>query len=217
MIIKQEDKAIKKCLDRLKSAIDKRFPKEFSTPLAEILYPLAKNRIISYDKIQLEKEQKDELLFLAYNERLLLPVALKTLAWNSRPLTLRSGERYEMPPAIQYLIRNAKKTGEWDPEYAVRNYLEAIGESNVEILLTFFQEMKRQVSRSKTLSKTKKITPVLLKRCLRNIHAKQLATKLELGKTIAKLKGGGIISPFLLKIPEKGPCYEINPSLFFDC
>jgi hypothetical protein len=213
----KEDKAIKKDLDKLKSAIEKRFPKEFSKSLAEILYPLAENKIISYDKIQLEKEKKDELLFLAYDERLLLPFTPRTLAWNSRPLTLRAEERYEMPPAIQYLIRHAEKTGEWNPEHAVRSYLEAIGESNVEILLTFFQEMKRQVRSSKTLSKTKKITPVFLKRCLRNIHAKQLVIKLELGKTIAKLKGGGIISPFLLKIPEKGPCYEINPSLFFDC
>jgi len=46
-------------------------------------------------------------------------------------------EKYEMPHVIRNLVRNAEKNGKWSPDYAIKKYLEDIGESESDKILEF--------------------------------------------------------------------------------
>lgn len=198
-------------LSKLKKVLEKMFPEEDTESLAKILSLASKRGKVSYEEIEALKE-REELLLLTYNKRLLLPTRTsqvsKSLAWEDRILVPKTGEAYEMPNVIRYLVRDAEETGEWRPDYAVRKYLKDIEEAEAEKVLKLFQEVKRRVTRSEILSKTGKITPQLLKET-----SEELKLGLDINKTIAELKGGGIISPSLRKFRFR-LLYEINPSLY---
>jgi hypothetical protein len=201
-----------KSVNKLAQVLKRRFPEEETVSLATLLSIASKKEEVSYEEIKVKKETKDCLLLLAYNKRLLLPIRTsqvsRTLAWEDRILTPKPGETYEVPNVIRYLIRKAEETGQWRPYYAVRRYLEDIGEPETDKILRLFQEVKKKVANSKFLSKTNKITPRLLKEC-----SEKLGLELDIDKTIAELKGGGIISPSLRNFSRFGIRYEINPSL----
>ena len=201
-----------KNINKLAQVLKRRFPEEETGSLATLLSTASKKEEVYYEEIKVKKETKDGLLLLAYNKRLLLPTRTsqvsRTLAWEDRILTPKPGETYEMPNVIRYLIRKAEETGQWRPYYAVRRYLEDIGEPETDKILRLFQEVKKKVANSKILSKTNKITPQLLKEC-----SEKLGLELDIAKTIAELKGGGIISPCLHNFSRFGIRYEINPSL----
>jgi hypothetical protein len=201
-----------KSINKLAQVLKRRFPEEETGSLATLLSIASKKEEVSYEEIKVKKETKDGLLLLAYNKRLLLPIRTsqvsRTLAWEDRILTPKPGEKYEMPNVIRYLIRKAEETGQWRPYYAVRRYLEDIGEPEADKILRLFQEVEKKVANSKILSKTNKISPQLLKAC-----SEKLGLELDIDKTIAELKGGGIISPYLRNFSRFRIRYEINPSL----
>lgn len=151
-----------------------------------------------------------EDLLLAFNERLLLPVktsyASQSLAWEDRILTLKMGEVYEMPNVIRYLIRRVEETGKWEPEYAIKRYLEDIGEKNMDEILEVFRRVKKNILSSELPHQIGKVSASLLKELSSELG-------LDVGKTIVELKGGGIISPFIHNL-RRELLYEVNPSLF---
>jgi hypothetical protein len=199
-------------LNRLGRILKRKFSGEEVGSLALLLSLASEKGRVSYEEIEGEREKKENLLLLVYNVRLLLPVRTsqvsKTLAWEDRLLITKPGEMYEMPNVIRYLIRHAEETGEWRPDYAVKRYLENIEEPETEKILKLFQKVKERVADSKVLSKTNKVTPELLKE-----SSEKLGLELDMDKTIAELKGGGIISPCLRNFSRYGIQYEINPSL----
>ncbi len=204
-----------KDLSRLERALEKRFPEEKIVSLARLLSMASEKGKASYEEIKAEKEAKEDLLLLVSSERLLLPTRTsrvsRTLAWEDRLLITKPGETFEMPNVIGYLIKNAEETEEWNPDCAVRSYLEDIGEPEAEKVVKLFLEVKEKVVSSEILSKTNKITPELLKE-----SSEKLGLGLEIDKTIAELKGGGIIRPGLRNFSRYGIRYEINPSLFIN-
>jgi hypothetical protein len=186
---------------KLERALRKRFPKEKVGLLAEILSISGRKKEISYEEIVVRKEVKDELLLFAEGERLLLPNAMKSLAWDDRFLTLRLGEKYKMPNVVEYLVENAGRTGEWDPDYAIERYLREIGENEAGSVMKIFNKVEEKIKGSK-------LTPETLKESLN-----ELGLKMNIEKVIIELKGGGIISPCLRDSERTGHLqYEINPS-----
>lgn len=186
----------------LEEALKRIFTGENMKSLAEILSLAAEKGKIRYEEIEMREAMKVDLLLLLEKERILIPVQTsKTIAWEDRVLIFKPGEMYEMPRVIRHLIKNAEETGEWDPAYAVKRYLEEIGEEKPEIIIALFEKVKENV-------KMNKITPeILLKAC------EELDLKSKIGRIIAELKGGGIISPCLRKLSRLQ--YEINPSLIY--
>jgi len=192
-----QDITVKK---RLKEALGRRFPGEDVGSLAEMLSLASEQRTLCYDEVTIREDVKIDLLLLSVRERILIPLRTsKALAWEDRLLTFKPGEVYEMPHAVRYLIRNAEKTGEWDPDYAVKRYLEEIGEEDLERILAFLNIIKENI-------KGNRIT----ERALLNA-SEEMDLKQDMGRVIAELKGGGVISPRL-----RNPSllqYEVNPSL----
>ena len=186
--------------ERLKKALEKRFTGEDVNPIAEILFAASESGRITYDEPEIRDEVKDDLFILLEKERLLIPARTsRSLAWEDRMMVLRPGEIFEVPNAILHLIRYAKETGEWKPYHAIKAYLEDIGEKSPEIILSIFKEIKGD-------AKGLMVTPEHLLRA-----ADELNLTAEIGRIIAELKGGGIISP-CLRDPSH-LLYEINPSL----
>ncbi len=199
-------------LNRLREALKRQFPGEQTTILATTLASASKKGKISYEEIDCNEETKQSLLLLAYKERLLLPIktseASMSLAWQDRILVAKPGEIYEMPNVIRHLINHAKETGEWNPEIAVKKYLEEIAEPEAEKMLTVFKEMRREIINSTQHPTTVRITPNLIKQA-----AEKHTLKVNMNKLIVEFKGGGVISPCISNPSKEGITYEINPSL----
>ena len=184
----------------LEEVLKERFPGEDVKVIARVLAFAADRGSIRYEEIGLEGDLKVDLLFLLVKERLLLPVwTSRTLAWEDRILTFKSGERYEMPHVIRNLVRNAEKKGRWSSDYAIKKYLKDIGEPESDKILEFFKLIRKNAGGGK-------VTPDLIEEA-----SEKTGLKSNIGRVIAELKGGGIISPCL-----RDPLhlqYEINSSL----
>ena len=198
-------------LNRLREALKRRYPREQTSILAEILALASERGRISYGEINCDEETKRSLLLLAYKERLLLPVKTSepsiSLSWQDRILTAKAGETYEMPNVIRHLINHTRETGEWNPEIAVKKYLEEIAEPEAEKMLAVFKEIRQEIIHSKQPS-TFKIKPNLIK-----LAAEKQGLNVNVNKLIVELKGGGIISPNITNPTKEGLTYEVNPAL----
>ena len=96
-------------------------------------------------------------------------------------------------------IQKVEETGKWNPDYAVKMYLKEIGETESDKILALFNRVKENVKKNK-------ITPEILLKAYDELNLTS-----EIGRIIAELKGGGIISPCLRNTSRLQ--YEINPSL----
>jgi hypothetical protein len=187
-------------MGNLEEALKKRFPGEHARPIAEILSIATEKGSVVYDELDMREDVKDDLLLLLEKERLLIPVRTsRALAWEDRMMIFRRGEVFEMPNVIGHLMRYVEKTREWDPDHAMRRYLEEIGEKAPEEILSLFNKVKKD-------ARDYRITPEAILRA-----SEELNLTAEMGRIIAELKGGGIISP-CLRDPSR-LLYEVNPSL----
>ena len=189
---------------KLEEALKRRFPDEDVKLLAKILRKAVEKDSIFYEEVDVPEEVKEDLLFFLVNERLLLPDKIwKTLAWDERIFMLKNGEKYFMPNVVKHLIKKAEETGEWDPEYAVEEYLREIREREKEKITTLFRRIKEKLR-----FRENRLTPEFLKETI-----DELGLDLNVEKVIIEFKGGGIISPHLGdSIRSKQLKYEVNPS-----
>ncbi len=153
----------------MRGVLKRRFPKEKVNALAVMLSLASEKGIISYEEVECDEETKQNLLLLAYKERLLMPVSASkmplSLAWEGRTFTAKRGEKYEMPNVIRHLISYAMETGEWNPEVAVRKYLKEISEVEMEEMVKVFKEIREEAKESGMM----KVTPSFVKQiCERN-------------------------------------------------
>jgi hypothetical protein len=188
---------------KLEELLKERYPGEENHYLAKVLLEVSERDMISYNEIDIPKEIKEELLLFTYIERLVIPVkTLGSMQWNHRLLTFEDEALFEMPNVVRYLVQGANEHGEWNTAYAVKEYLKEIGEERVEDITKLVEKLKKT-------AKDKRITSETVKRA-----SSELNIKFDLNKTIAELKGGGIISPTLPNISKRFPSYEINPALY---
>jgi len=200
-------------LNRLREVLKRRYTGEQVSLLAEVLALAAEKGKIAYEEIKCDDETKRNLLLLTYKERLLLPTgttnASISLAWEDRILKAMPGETYEIPNVIQHLILHAKETGEWNPETAVKKYLQEIREPEADKMLNAFKGLIEEVNSLTSQGTTVKITPETIKKVCQKHNL-----KININRLIVEFKGGGIISPNITNPPKEGTItYEINPSL----
>ena len=189
---------------KLEEALKRRFPDEDVKLLAKILRKAVEKDSIFYEEVDVPEEVKEDLLLFLVNERLLLPDKIwKTLAWDDRIFMLKNGEKYVVPNVVKHLIRKAEETGEWNPEYAVEEYLREIREREKEKIMALFRRIKEKLR-----FRENRLTPEFLKETM-----DELGLDLNVEKVIIEFKGGGIISPHLRdSIRSKQLKYEVNPS-----
>ena len=137
---------------------------------------------------------------------MLLPMkAAKAGDWEDKILIAQPGETYQAVNVVKHLVENASKTGRWDPEIAITQAFEDIGEPEID-------KMPKLVAGIASQVKGRRISGVQIKR---------LCVELGLGNRvdplISELKACGIISPKLSSLTDPSrtgtPIYELNPCL----
>lgn len=175
--------------------------------LSQVLdYCLLKGTI-SYQQIrEIIKDDPEDILLLAEQWRLLLPVrTAKSSSWEDRLLLIKEGEVYEIPNIIRCLVREALQTATWNPENAIIELFKEFGDPDWEQIPGLVRSIAEKATDHKITGNQIKKT------CL------QFGLKNRVDGLIAELKAAGIISPKLGSIPDllraRSPIYELNPSI----
>jgi hypothetical protein len=195
-------------IQKLEAALSSFLKVDDAAKIAQLLEAIVGSGKISYEEAKaMIGEDTEDILMLGYGWRLLLPVrAAKAGDWEDRMLTAQPGEIYQAVNVVKHLVKNANKTGRWDPETAIAEAFEDIGEPEID-------KMSILVARIASEVKGHRISGIQIKR---------LCTELGLGDRVdpllSELKACGIISPKLNSLTDSSrvgtPIYELNPSLF---
>jgi hypothetical protein len=174
---------------------------------SQVLAYAAVKGTVSYQEIkEIIKDDPEDFLLLADKWRLLLPVrTAKSSGWEDRLLIIKNVEVYEIPNVIRYLVREAVKTGIWDPEKAIVKLFKELEDPDCTKIPGLVRSIVEEAVNHKIIGN----------------QIKSICVQLGLGDRvdgiIAELKAAGIISPRLSSVPEvnrKGsPIYELNPSV----
>ena len=112
-------------------ALNKQFSAEEAKSLAELLSCSCRADSIVYEDIELDDEVKDDIIMIACEERVLLPMkSMRGSAWEDRVLTFTEGERYHMPRIVRFLVEDAQDSGKWNVNKMLEKVLVEAGESN---------------------------------------------------------------------------------------
>ena len=187
-------------------ALNKRFVSEEAEKLAQILSCGCDNDSIFYDDIDITPEVKDDLILLAYEERMLLPMKSRLgSAWEDRILSFTEEERYHMPRIVKFLIRKAQSCGEWNCSYAVEEALVEAGENNI-------KEMKRFLNRLIEMAPKYELDIEIIM-AIKN----ELGFNMDMHDILDRFVRCGIMSPRTGRSLHTGSAkYEINPCLYWD-
>ena len=197
-------------MNRLERALSRLLNQsELTGRLAQVLaYASERGRVAYHEIGEIISGDAEDVLLLGNKWGLIFPVrTLKSAAWEDRLLLSESGEEYEIPNIVRYLVEEAKITGHWEIGRALAELFRDMGEPNWEQIPELVEELGQQ-------AKNYRITA---------IQIKEICSKLALGNRvdtlIAELKGSGVMSPKLGSLAEVSragtPIYELNPSLFF--
>jgi hypothetical protein len=163
---------------------------------------------ISYEIIDsIAKDDTEEVLFLCYEWRLLVPVRTSvTIDWENSVLLAKSGEIYKMPNIIVNLVKYAIKTGCWDTEYAIIDCFSAIHDPS-------WSKMAAMIGKMFQVARYHRINAIQIREI-----ADELSLCERVDPLIAEFKAAGIMNPKLSLMTEmlrvRAPIYELNPSLF---
>jgi len=178
---------------------------ELTAETALIINNACKKGRISFAKVEeISKGNAEDVLLLCWQWRLLIPVrSSKCGEWDDRLFLLDHGEIYEFPNVVKYLIKSARRTGHWDPDFALTEIFSDTDES-------LRNRMPDLLKKMKGLSQSYIINAFQIKQACAKANVKQNVDTL-----IALLKAGGVISPKLRALADVAkagsPVYEINP------
>ena len=119
------------------------FSEEEAGHLATMLMAFVEGESIAYQNISLDDEIKDDMLLLAYEKRLLLPMkSRRGSAWEDRVLGFEPGQCYHLPRVIWLLIKESMESGQWNAEHAIEKALEEAGEKDIKTMVKYLNEIK---------------------------------------------------------------------------
>ena len=196
-------------MNKLEKALSKLLKNsELTSCLATVLAQASRENTISYTEVKkIAGDDAEDVLLLGDKWRLLLPVrTLKTAAWEDRLLLCKPGESYEVPNIVRCLVEDARTTGSWDPEHAITELFEEMGEPA-------WEKMSKLIGRLEEQGEHFRIAAVQITKTCRELG---LGNRVD--TLIAELKGSGVMSPKLGSLAEVlgegSPLYELNPSVF---
>ncbi len=132
---------------RLNKAMSPQFPQEECQHLAKALSLACETESITYDEIDVPEGWKDDILLVAYEERLLLPMkSRRGSAWEDRVQIFSDGEVYNVPRVVRGIVSRAEATASWDTEYAVAQALQEAGEDRTEEIVHLLNTLMETAS-----------------------------------------------------------------------
>ncbi len=193
-------------ITKLAKALSNQFSPEEAQCLAQILSCSCQTDSISYDDLDLDPDVKDDMILLAYEVRILLPMkSRRGSAWEDRILTFEEAERYQLPRIVRFLIEGAKDTGEWNTESALMKSLKEAGEDQLEEIISYLNKLMERAPKFE------------LEVGVMQAIAAELGLEIDMHDTLDRFVRCGILSPRTQRSLHTGfSKYEMNPSLYLN-
>ena len=182
----------------------------FSKSDAFLLSALLNNHLyketIRYEDIDIEKSQKKDLLLLAFEERILIPVRSRSgPAWEDKILDFRNEGHYFIPPVVKAIINTIYDTGKPSCDTAVRKTLSNVIQKDICGFVELLQTIMKHTSN------------FFFEIGLLEIFFKASTVDSSLHDIIDMFVICGIMSPCPRKSLMTGlSWYEINSTLYWD-
>jgi hypothetical protein len=184
--------------------------KLFSESDAFLLTELLKNNLykktIRYEEININEKQKKDLILLAFEERIMIPVKSRSgPAWEDKILDYRKEGLYFIPPVVKAIVDTICETGLPSSDAAVRNTLTNVSQEDRRSFIKLLQTIMKQAGN------------YTFEVGLLEIFFKEADMDGDLHDIIDIFVIYGIMSP----CPQKSlmTClswFEINPTLYWD-
>jgi hypothetical protein len=182
----------------------------FSETDAFLLAKLLKDNLcketIRYQEIDIVESQKKDLVLLAFEERILIPVkSWRGPAWEDKILDFNKDGHYFIPPFVKAMVNTICETGKSSCNTAVRKTLTHVIQEDISGFIKLLQTIMKHAYNYK-------FEIGLLK-----IFFKETAVGGDLHDIIDTFVICGIMSPCPRKSLMTGlSWYEINPTLYWD-
>ena len=127
------------------------FLKLFSESDAFLLKELLKDNLyketIRYEEIDIAKSLKKDLILLAFEERILIPVKSRSgPAWEDKIIDFRKEGRYFIPPVVKAIVDTMCETGVPSCDTAVRKTLTNMTQENRSDFIRLLQTIMQHAS-----------------------------------------------------------------------
>jgi hypothetical protein len=182
------------------------FPESDAFLLTKFLKDNLCKETIRYEEIDIIESQKKDLILLAFEERILIPVTSRSgPAWEDKILDFRNKSTYFIPPVVKAMLDTMRKTGEPSCETAVRKTLTRVVQKNISGFLNLLQTLMKHADN------------YTFETGLLEIFFNQATMDCDLHDIIDVFVIFGIISPYSQKSLMTGlSWYEINSTLYWD-
>ena len=174
--------------------------------LAELLEKNLHKETIRFDEIEIKESQKKDLILLAFEERILIPVKSRSgPAWEDRILDFRNDGHYVIPPVVKALVNTIYDTGKPCCDDALRKTLGDVIHEDVGDFIRLLQTTMKHVDN------------YIFETGLLDIFFKELTVGIDLHDIIDIFVIYGIMSPCPQRSLMTGlSWYEINSTLYWD-
>ena len=182
------------------------FSKSDSFLLAELLKDNLFKDTIRYDEINIKESQKKDLILLAFEERILIPIKSRSgPAWEDKILDFRNDGHYFIPPVVKAIINTICDTGKPCCDNALRKTLGGVIHEDVNDFIKLLQKIMRHADN------------YIFETGLLDIFFKELTVDSDLHDIIDIFVIYGIMSPCPQRSLMTGlSWYEINSTLYWD-
>ena len=174
--------------------------------LSEFLKENLHKETIRFDEIEIKESQKKDLLLLAFEERILIPVKSRSgPAWEDKLLDFRNDGHYFIPPVVKAMVNTIYDTGKPCCDDALRKTLGDVIHEGVSDFIKLLQTTMKHADN------------YIFETGLLDIFFKELTVDSDLHDIIDTFVIYGIISPCPQKSLLTGlSWYEINSTLYWD-
>ncbi|MGD2029033.1 MAG: hypothetical protein PVG86_03755 [Desulfobacterales bacterium] len=174
--------------------------------LAKLLKDNLYKETIRYPEIDIAESQKKDLILLAFEERILIPVTSRTgPAWEDKVLDFRKDGQYLMPPCVKAMMNTICETGKPSCDTAVRKTLTHVIQEDLDGYIKLLQTLMKHVYN------------YIFETGLLKLFFKEAAMDGDFHDIIDIFVICGMISPCPRKSLMTGlSWYEINPTLYWD-
>jgi hypothetical protein len=182
------------------------FPENDAFLLTEILDKNLCRETIHYEEIDMAEDQKRDLILLAFEERILIPIKSRSgPAWEDKILDFGKASRYSIPPIVKAILKVMGTTGEPSSGTAIRTTLADFIKKDIDGFIGLLQAIMKHADH------------YTFETGLLDILFKQVELDSDLHDIIDIFVICGIMSPCPRKSLLTGlSWYEINPTLYWD-
>jgi len=182
------------------------FSKSDAFLLAELLENNLYKETIRYDEIDIKESQKKDLILLAFEERILIPVKSRSgPSWEDKILDFRNDGHYFIPPVVKAMVNTIRDTGKPSCDTAVRKTLANVIQEDIGGFIKLLQTIMKHADN------------YTFETGLLEIFFREAAVDNDLHDIIDIFVIYGIMSPCPQRSLMTGlSWYEINPTLYWD-